>query len=595
VSAGRLTPRRPCGALRASDAGTVVDLYGWVDRRRDHGGLIFIDLRDRSGIVQVPFDPARPAPHTRAGELRLEDVVHVRGPVRRRPVGAENPALPTGEVEVEGQELDILNRAKTPPFPVNESTPVEESLRLRYRYLDLRRRSNAETLQLRHRIVKAIRDFLDREGFTEIETPVMIRSTPEGARDYLVPSRFQLGHFYALAQSPQLYKQLLMVAGLDRYFQIARCYRDEDPRADRQPEFTQLDLEMSFVTEEDVIDVTERCFAYLWETVLGVRVPVPFPRIRHADAVARYGVDKPDLRYGLEFMDLTATFSKTAVQVFRQALDQGGVVRAIRVSGGATLDRKDIDALTAAATSTRARGLAYWYREADQWRSPLARFCSPAELEAIARLTGAQPGDLVLAIADEPAVAGLALAAVRRQVAQRLGLVPADRWEFVWVVDFPLFARNPDTGRLEAEHHPFTAPRPQDLHLIETDPLRVRGQHYDLVLNGTELGSGSIRIHDRQLQQRVFAQLGMTPEQAQERFGFLLDAFDYGAPPHGGIAPGIDRVVMLAAGVDNIREVIAFPKTQQGAELMSGAPAPVDPAQLRDLGLELRKPAPARR
>ncbi len=583
-----LTPRVRGGTLRATDAGHPVDLYGWVHRRRDHGGLIFIDLRDRSGLVQVQFHPDRAGAFTRAGDLRLEFVVHVHGTVRRRPPGAENPTLPTGEIEVEAEALEILNRSKTPPFPVNERSEADESLRLRYRYLDLRRMEMTGNLELRHRMVKAIRDFLDREGFLEIETPVLIRSTPEGARDYLVPSRVNLGRFYALPQSPQLYKQILMVAGYDRYFQIARCYRDEDLRADRQNEFTQLDLEMSFVTEDDVLDVTERCFAYVWQTVLGRAVPVPFRRVTHADALLRYGVDKPDLRYGLELVDLTPHFQSTGFQVFRQALAQGGAIRGLRVPGGSALGRKEIDALTEVAKTAKAKGLAFWYQEALEWRSPITKFFTAEELGALQGATEARPGDLVLAVAAEPRVAAGAMGAIRKAVAERQGLIPADAFEFAWITEFPMYARNEETGQIEAEHHPFTAPHPADVDLIETDPLRVRARSYDLVLNGTELASGSIRIHDPGLQQRIFAQLGWTKEEAARRFGFLLEAFEYGAPPHGGIAPGIDRAVMLAAGEQTIRDVIAFPKNQQAQEPMTGAPATVDVAQLRELGLELR-------
>ncbi len=583
-----LTPRVRGGTLRATDAGHPVDLYGWVHRRRDHGGLIFIDLRDRSGLVQVQFHPDRAGAFTRAGDLRLEFVVHVHGTVRRRPPGAENPTLPTGEIEVEAEALEILNRSKTPPFPVNERSEADESLRLRYRYLDLRRIEMTRNLELRHRMVKAIRDFLDREGFLEIETPVLIRSTPEGARDYLVPSRVNLGRFYALPQSPQLYKQILMVAGYDRYFQIARCYRDEDLRADRQNEFTQLDLEMSFVTEDDVLDVTERCFAYVWQTVLGRAVPVPFRRVTHADALLRYGVDKPDLRYGLELVDLTPHFQSTGFQVFRQALAQGGAIRGLRVPGGSALGRKEIDALTEVAKTAKAKGLAFWYQEALEWRSPITKFFTAEELGALQGATEARPGDLVLAVADQPRVAAGAMGAIRKAVAERQSLIPADAFEFAWITEFPMYARNEETGQIEAEHHPFTAPHPADVDLIETDPLRVRARSYDLVLNGIELASGSIRIHDPGLQQRIFAQLGWTKEEAARRFGFLLEAFEYGAPPHGGIAPGIDRAVMLAAGEQTIRDVIAFPKNQQAQEPMTGAPATVDVAQLRELGLELR-------
>ena len=584
------TARTPAGTPRPADIGRRTELYGWIHRRRDLGGLIFLDLRDRSGLIQVKVDPAHAQAHATAQELRLEYVVRVRGSVVRRPPGTENKELPTGEVEVEAEEVEILNRSRTPPFALNEDRAVDEQLRLRYRYLDLRRPHMAEHLRLRHRIVKAIRDFLDEEGFLEIETPVLIRSTPEGARDYLVPSRLEPGHFYALAQSPQLYKQLLMVAGLDRYFQIVRCYRDEDLRADRQPEFTQLDLEMSFVAEDDVLDVIERSFAHVWKSVLGLEIAVPIPRLTHAQALARYGADKPDRRYGLEIEELTPAFTSTAFQVFRQVLDAGGVVRGIRVPGGVELGRNDLDSLTEVAKASRARGLAYWYREAAGWRSPISKFFRPEELEALARSTQAQPGDLVVAVADRKEVAAPALGAIRRALAERMKLIPGGRFEFVWVTDFPLYERSVETGEITAAHHPFTSPNPEDLALLDREPLKVRARAYDLVLNDTELGSGSIRIHDPALQQRVFQGLGIGEESARQRFGFLLDAFDYGAPPHGGFAYGIDRVVMLAAGEQTIREVIAFPKNQQAEEPMTSAPAPIDPRQLRELGLELRRP-----
>jgi len=586
------TVRTPGGQLRAANVAQTVDLYGWVHRRRDHGGLIFIDLRDRSGIVQVTFDPAHPQAHGTAAELRLETVIHVAGSVRRRPPGSENRELETGEVEVEADQLEILNRAKTPPFAINDEGAVDEQLRLRYRYLDLRRPRMARNLRLRHRISKAIRDFLDEEGFLEIETPVLIRSTPEGARDYLVPSRLNPGHVYALAQSPQLYKQLLMVGGVDRYFQIVRCYRDEDQRADRQPEFTQLDLEMSFVNEEDVMDVIERAFAYTFQQVLGVTVPTPIRRITHADAMLRYGVDKPDRRFGLEITDLTSRFGQTEFKIFRQVLEGGGAIRGIRVPGGAGTAAKEVDAWTEVARAEKAKGLAYWHLEADGWRSPIAKFFSEAELAGLREATGAQPGDLVLAVADRVEVVAPALGAVRKAVARQRGLIPENAFEFVWVTEFPLFERSAETGEITAAHHPFTSSRPEDLGLLATDPLRVRARAYDLVLNGTELGSGSIRIHDSEMQQQVFSGLGMSRADAERRFGFLLEAFGYGAPPHGGFAFGLDRVVMIAAGEETIREVMAFPKNQQAEEVMTGAPAPADPKQLRDLGLELKLPPP---
>ena len=582
------TQRNLCGGIRAGDVGASVELYGWVHRRRDHGGLIFIDLRDRSGLVQVTFNPSHQEAHQKAAELRLETVIHVGGTVRRRPAGSENLELATGEVEVEAERLEILNRANTPPFAINDESGVDEQLRLKFRYLDLRRPRMARNLRLRHRLSKAIRDFLDAEGFLEIETPVLIRSTPEGARDYLVPSRLNPGHVYALAQSPQLYKQLLMVGGLDRYFQIVRCYRDEDQRADRQPEFTQLDLEMSFVGEDDVMDVIERAFAYVFQQVLGVAVKTPIRRIRHAEAMARFGVDKPDLRYGLEISELTPIFRATEFKIFRQVIDSGGAIRGIRVPGGAGAGAREIDSLTEVAKSEKARGLAYWHLEGAGWRSPIARFFSEAELAGLRAAVGAEPGDLVLAVADRPEVTAAALGAVRKQVARQRGMIPEGSFEFVWVTEFPLFELSTESGEVTAAHHPFTSPHPEDLALMATEPLRVRARAYDLVLNGTELGSGSIRIHDSEMQQQVFAGLGMSRQEAEKRFGFLLEAFGYGAPPHGGFAFGLDRVVMIAAGEETIREVMAFPKNQQAEEVMTGAPAPVDPKQLRDLGLELK-------
>jgi len=580
-----LTRRTPCGTVRTEQVGSDVDLYGWVHRRRDLGGLIFIDLRDRSGIVQVKFDPVHAQAHAAGGGLRSESVIHVRGPVRVRPPGTENKELSTGAVEVEAHAVDLLNRAQPPPFAVNEDGAVDEQLRLRYRYLDLRRSRMARNLQLRHRMTKAIRDFLDDQGFVEIETPVLIRSTPEGARDYLVPSRLKPGHVYALAQSPQLYKQLLMVAGMDRYFQIVRCYRDEDQRADRQPEFTQLDLEMSFVGEDDVLDVIERCFAHIWKQVLNVDVPTPIRRITHAEALRRYGVDKPDLRYGLEIEELSAIFATTEFKIFRQALDSGGVVRGIRIPRN--VGGKEIEALTEVARAEGAKGLAFWHREPNGWRSPITKFFSDGELTGLAQATGAQPDDVVVAVADRAEVAAAALGSVRKAAAGPLGLIKDGNFEFVWVTEFPLFERSKETGEVTAAHHPFTSPRPEDLPLLDSEPLRVRARAYDLVLNGTELGSGSIRIHDPEMQQRVFNGLGISREDAERKFGFLLNAFRYGAPPHGGFAYGLDRVVMLAAGEETIREVIAFPKNQQAEEVMTDAPAPADPKQLRELGLQL--------
>lgn len=585
-----LTRRTHCGTVSAAQDGEDVELYGWVHRRRDLGGLIFIDLRDRSGLVQVKFDPVHATAHATAGDLRLETVVHVSGIVRRRPPGTENKELATGDVEIEAADADILSRAQPPPFSVNEDSQVEEQLRLKYRYLDLRRGRMTRNVELRHRMAKAIRDFLDGEGFLEIETPVLIRSTPEGARDYLVPSRLKPGHVYALAQSPQLYKQLLMVAGMDRYFQIVRCYRDEDQRADRQPEFTQLDLEMSFVGEDDVLDVIERCFAHVWKRVLGVTVATPIRRITHAESMLRYGVDKPDLRYGLEIQEMGALFAGTEFKIFRQVVEAGGVVRGLRIPR--VLTAKDIDMLTEVARGEGAKGLAFWHREADGWRSPISKFFSANELAELHRATKAEPGDVVVAVADRVEVAAPAMGAVRKAAARLLDVIKPGVFEFVWVTEFPLFERSKETGEITAAHHPFTSPRPEDLELLNTDPLKVRARAYDLVLNGTELGSGSIRIHDPEVQRRVFAGLGMSREEAERRFGFLLTAFRYGAPPHGGFAYGLDRVVMLAAVEETIREVIAFPKNQQAEEVMTDAPAPADPKQLRELGLELLRQPP---
>ena len=588
-----LTVRTPCGAVRREHVGSDVDLYGWVHRRRDLGGLIFIDLRDRSGIVQVKFDPVHAPAHTAGGELRSESVIHVHGLVQQRPPGTENKELATGALEVEAHAVDLLNRAQPPPFAVNEDGVVDEQLRLRYRYLDLRRSRMARNLQLRHRVAKAIRDFLDDEGFVEIETPVLIRSTPEGARDYLVPSRLKPGYVYALAQSPQLYKQLLMVAGLDRYFQIVRCYRDEDQRADRQPEFTQLDLEMSFVGEDDVLDVIERSFAHIWKQVLGITLPSPILRMTHAEAIRRYGVDKPDLRYGLEIEELSSIFAATEFKIFRQALDTGGVVRGIRIPRN--LGGKEIEALTELARAEGAKGLAFWHREPEGWRSPITKFFSDRELAGLLAATGAQSGDVVVAVADRSDVVAAALGSVRKSAARLLGLIKVGAFEFAWVTEFPLFERSKETGEITAAHHPFTSPRPEDLPLLESEPLKVRARAYDLVLNGTELGSGSIRIHDPEMQQRVFNGLGISRSDAERKFGFLLEAFRYGAPPHGGFAYGLDRVVMLAAGEETIREVIAFPKNQQAEEVMTDAPAAADPKQLRELGLELIRRPPQTR
>ncbi|HEX2235690.1 MAG TPA: aspartate--tRNA ligase [Actinomycetota bacterium] len=588
-----------CGDLRADDAGSAVTLCGWVHSRRDHGGVTFIDLRDTSGRVQVVFNVTDDeALHERAQELRNEFCVRVAGVVRARPEGTANPRLATGEVEVEAADLEVFSRAETPPFQVDDRVEVDEALRLKHRYIDLRREPMQENLKLRHAIVSAIRRFFDREGFVEVETPMLTRATPEGARDFLVPARQQPGSFYALPQSPQLFKQLLMVAGLDRYYQIVRCFRDEDLRADRQLDFTQLDVEMSFVDVEDVLDVTERCFTSVWKEVLGVDV-APFARLTWAEADERFGTDKPDLRYGLELVDLGGVFAATDVRVFRTVLDAGGAIKAITVPGRAGLARKQLDELVEEARSLGAGGLVWVSVGADGMRSPVERFLSDDERRRLPGAAGAREGDLVLIVADaRAAVVNRVLGGLRPRLAARFGLVPEadpsdpDAWRWAWITDFPWFEWDEERSAWDFVHHPFTGVTEDTLQFLETDPGKVMSKAYDITLNGWELASGSIRIHDREVQQRVFAALGIGREEAQEKFGFLLDAFRYGVPPHGGIAPGIDRLVALAAGAPNIREVIAFPKTQSGSDPLTGAPAPVGRDQLEVL--HLRSTAPGR-
>ncbi|MCL6430355.1 MAG: aspartate--tRNA ligase [Anaerolineae bacterium] len=579
-----------CGELRACDAGSTVTLAGWVHRRRDHGGLIFFDLRDRSGIVQVVCDRSAP-PQTQetASTLRPEYVVQVRGRVLRRPQGLENPDLPTGEIEVAASELTVLNPSRTPVFYINEESEVDEALRLRYRYLDLRRPRLQRNLILRHRTVKFIRDFLSERGFIEIETPMLIRSTPEGARDYVVPSRLHPGCFYALPQSPQQLKQLLMVAGFERYFQIARCMRDEDQRADRQPEFTQLDLEMSFVDREDVLELVESLFTALVPAVSDRRIlQVPFPRLSYQEAIARYGSDKPDLRFGLELVDLTPLAAESSFQIFRQAVAAGGAVKGMRLPGCAGYSRKQIQELTDLAVKNGAKGLVWIARSTDEIRSPLSRAVGEGEMQALVHALALEPGDLGLTVADDARVASLVLGALRSELGPRLTALDDRVLAFAWVLDFPLLEWNAEEGRWQAVHHPFTAPLDEDLPYLEADPGRVRAKAYDIVANGYEVGGGSIRIHRREVQERMFRVLGLRDDEARTQFGHLLEAFEFGAPPHGGIAPGIDRLVMLLAGEPNIREVIAFPKTQRAADLMLGAPAPISERQLEELGLLVR-------
>jgi len=591
---------KTCGELRLEHAGQEVLLAGWVHRRRDHGGLIFIDLRDRDGITQVVCDSEHAGgAHEAAGQVRSEYVIQVRGTVRPRPEGLRNPNLPTGDVEVLADELVVLNPSKTPPFYISDAgKEVDEALRLKYRYLDLRRPSMQRNLMLRHRIVKFIRDYLDEQGFVEIETPILIKSTPEGARDYLVPSRVHPGKFYALPQSPQQLKQLLMVAGYEKYFQIARCFRDEDLRADRQPEFTQLDMEMSFVEREDVLQITEGLFVALVEKMaqppaeggfgLGKRLmQVPFPRFSYQEAMDRYGSDKPDLRFGLPLVDLSDLLKESGFQVFRKAVEGGGVVKALRVPGCADYSRRQVDELTALARRHGAAGLISIAWKAEGVRSGIAKFLGEGEMEAILERTEVQEGDLLLLVAGPWQETVESLGALRLEMGDRLGLRDDSVIAFAWVLDFPLLEWSETEGRWMAMHHPFTAAMPDEWDLLEKDPGKVRAQAYDLVANGWEIGGGSIRIHRRDLQDRMFRVLGIDEESAREQFGHLLDALEYGAPPHGGIAPGIDRLVMLLAGEHNIREVIAFPKTQSAMDLMTNAPSPVSPEQLRELHLQV--------
>ncbi|HVF52648.1 MAG TPA: aspartate--tRNA ligase [Actinomycetota bacterium] len=580
-----------CAELRAEDAGADVALCGWVDSRRDHGGVTFIDLRDTSGLIQIVFSQEDAAVHETAQALRAEHCIRVEGVVRARKEGTTNPKLPTGDIEIAAGGLTVLSEAMTPPFQIDEHKDVDESLRLRHRYLDLRRPKMQDNLRLRHAIVSAIRRFFDAEGFIEIETPMLTRSTPEGARDYLVPSRVHPGTFYALPQSPQLFKQLFMVSGLDRYYQIVKCFRDEDLRADRQPEFTQLDLEMSFVDVEDVLDVTERMFRHVWSEAMGVEL-APFTRLSYGEAMARFGTDKPDLRFGLELRDLSGTFAGTEVKVFRGVLEGGGTIGCIVLPGGADKGRKELDALVDEAKELGAGGLVWAAVTSEGLRSPLDKFFTDAERSGLKSASGADLGDLILIVADRnSAIVRKVLAALRTRIAARENLVPElDRsdpnaWLFAWIIDFPWFEYDEESARWNPIHHPFTGVTDDTLQYLETDPGRVISKSYDITLNGWELASGSIRIHDVALQERVFAALGLTPEEVTEKFGFLLEAFKYGPPPHGGIAPGIDRIVALAAGETNIREVIAFPKTQTAFDPLTGAPAGVDPDQLKLLHL----------
>jgi aspartyl-tRNA synthetase len=579
-----------CGQVLEDRVDSEARVAGWVHRRRDHGGLVFIDLRDRIGIVQLVFHPDESGEaFEMAHRLRAEDVISVAGPVVRRSPETVNPELPTGEFELRVREAALLSDAETPPFEIeNFSGETAEDTRLRYRYLDLRRERMRDAIALRHRVTAAIRKFLDGEGFLDIETPMLTRSTPEGARDFVVPSRREPGSFYALPQSPQLFKQLLMVAGFERYFQIVRCFRDEDQRADRQPDFTQLDIEMSFVEVEDVLDLNERLLASVFEAVGGPRLELPLRRISYDDAVSRYGSDRPDLRFGLELTDVSDLLAQTEFKVFRGVIEGGGVVKGMN-AGARDVPRSVLDGFIARAQELGAKGLVWAFREGEGWRSPTAKFLSSEELAAINERMGAQEGDLMLIVADAPDVANSVLAQLRLDLAERFELIDSAAEEFCWVVDWPMFEWNADEERWDPLHHPFTAPEGG---FDPERPGESRARAYDVVWNGQELGGGSIRISDAGLQLQVLQAIGIGADEARERFGFLLDALGYGAPPHGGIAYGLDRMIQRLTHADSIRDVIAFPKTASGADPLTGAPAPVDEAQLRELGLSLRAPKP---
>ena len=581
-----------CGELRASHAGQQVTLAGWVHRRRDHGGVIFLDLRDRYGIVQVTVNPSLSKETLdTVSNVRMEWVLQVTGQVERRPAGMQNPKMQTGEVEVIAESIDVLNPAKNLPFLVSaENDLPDENMRLRYRYLDLRRERMTRNLTLRHKVVKYMRDFLDQKNFVEIETPILFKATPEGARDYLVPSRIYPGQFYALPQSPQQLKQLLMVAGMDRYFQIARCFRDEDLRGDRQPEFTQLDLEMSFVQRDDVLDLVEELYTQMIPIVAPHKklLSSPWPKFSHQEVVERYGTDKPDLRFGMELVEVSDVFEKSEFRVFQSALEAGGVIKCIVAPGCAEYSRKEVDALTESAKALGAKGLATLAITADGLKGTAAKFVQPEEAEAIKARTGAQVGDLILFAADQRAVVNKVLGGLRVIFRDELDLADPNMLAFAWIVDFPMFAWNEEEQKWDAEHHPFTMPQLDDLPKFETNPAEILSDAYDMICNGYEMASGSIRIHRSDIQLKVFQLLGLSGDEIERKFGHMLEAFEYGAPPHGGMAPGIDRLVMLLADEPNIREVIAFPKNQTGRDVMADAPSEVEPKQLKELHIQIR-------
>ena len=586
---GEMKRTHTCSELTAKDVDKEAVLMGWVQRRRDHGGVIFVDLRDREGITQVVFNPElNEEVHRKARAIRNEFVLAIRGAVGRRPEGMINPKLKTGEIEVMASELRILNLSRTPPFVLEDNTQISESIRLQYRYLDMRRPALQKNLVLRHRAAAAIRSYLNNLGFLDIETPFLTRSTPEGARDYLVPSRVNPGQFYALPQSPQIFKQLLMLAGLDKYYQVVRCFRDEDLRADRQPEFTQIDLEMSFVTEDDVMAVTEGMMAALFKEVLGIKLERPFKRLTYEEATGRFGLDKPDLRFDLELRDVSGIVGTSEFKAFAEVVNSGGLVKALNAKGCIDLSRKEIDDLTAFVSVYKAKGLAWIKVRPGAWQSPIVKFFNDGQREALGQRLDMEPGDLVFFVADKSKVVNEALGHLRSHLAEKLGLINRDRCDFVWVTQFPMVEYDEEEKRYLAVHHPFTAPLEEHIDLLAQDPLAVRSRAYDLVLNGAEIGGGSIRNHQRVIQEKVFEALSIDRDTYDKKFGFLLEALDFGAPPHGGIALGFDRLVMLMAGQTSIRDVIAFPKTQKAACLLTRAPCEATAAQLEELSLKVR-------